>query len=230
MIQKLQEREKAITLRKKGYSYREILEHVPVAKSTLSLWLGEVGLSKKQKQRITEKRIAAALRGARSRYEERVRRTQRIKESARREITSISARELHIIGVMLYWAEGSKEKEARPGSRAYFTNSDPEMIKVFLRWLLESCSIPRVQIVLEIYIHESHKDRIGQVIAFWASVTRFPRNHFTRIYFKKNKIKTNRTNTGENYHGLLRVAVLKSADLNRRIAGCIEGVVQCMNS
>jgi len=30
-------KEKAINLRKKGYSYSEILEEVPVAKSTLSL-------------------------------------------------------------------------------------------------------------------------------------------------------------------------------------------------
>jgi len=46
---------KAIELRKKGLSYSEILKCVPVAKSTLSLWLRSVGLSKKQRQRLTDK-------------------------------------------------------------------------------------------------------------------------------------------------------------------------------
>lgn len=55
MIQKIEEKKKAIELRKQGLSYREILEQIPVAKSSLSLWLRSVGLSKKQKQRLTEK-------------------------------------------------------------------------------------------------------------------------------------------------------------------------------
>src|SRR5437016_6249903 len=35
-------REKAIALRREGYSYREIREQVPVSKSSLSLWLRDV--------------------------------------------------------------------------------------------------------------------------------------------------------------------------------------------
>ena len=53
----------AIELRKAGLTYSEILSKIPVAKSTLSDWLYSVGLSKKQKQRITEKRLAASLKG-----------------------------------------------------------------------------------------------------------------------------------------------------------------------
>lgn len=52
-------KEKAINLRKRGFSYSEILEQIPVAKSTLSSWLHSIGLSKKQKQRLTEKKLAS---------------------------------------------------------------------------------------------------------------------------------------------------------------------------
>ncbi len=38
------EKEKAIALRKQGKTYSEILAKIPVAKSTLSLWLHDVGL------------------------------------------------------------------------------------------------------------------------------------------------------------------------------------------
>jgi hypothetical protein len=49
MIPKFTEKEKAIKLRKSGATYSEVLREVPVSKSTLSLWLRDVGLSKTQK-------------------------------------------------------------------------------------------------------------------------------------------------------------------------------------
>jgi transposase len=55
---------KAILLRKQGKTYREILIEIPIAKSTLSDWLRSVELSKPQKQRYTQLRKEAALRGA----------------------------------------------------------------------------------------------------------------------------------------------------------------------
>lgn len=55
MIFKSKLKEKAVALRKEGKVYSEILKEVPVAKSTLSLWLRDVGLAKAQKQRITQK-------------------------------------------------------------------------------------------------------------------------------------------------------------------------------
>ena len=39
---------KTQNLRREGMTYSEILKIIPVAKSTISLWLREVGLSKKE--------------------------------------------------------------------------------------------------------------------------------------------------------------------------------------
>ena len=63
MIEKTQEKQRAITLRKQGLSYNEILKKVPVSKSSLSLWLRSVGLAKEQKQRLTEKKLTSMKRG-----------------------------------------------------------------------------------------------------------------------------------------------------------------------
>ena len=49
MITKIKEKEKAIKFRKEGFFYSEILKKVPIAKSTLSLWLRSVGLTERQK-------------------------------------------------------------------------------------------------------------------------------------------------------------------------------------
>jgi len=227
MIQKIEEKNKAIELRKQGLSYREILEQIPVAKSSLSLWLRSVGLSREQKQRLTAKKLASALRGAKRKKEIRIAITNEIKAKARKEVGRLTKRELWLIGIALYWGEGNKEKEYHPGSATQFSNSDPYMIKLFLRWLFKIIKIPEEKIKFQIYIHENHKDNINRVINYWSSHTGFSRDNFQHVYFKKNKIKTNRKNTGDNYYGLLRIGIKDSSSLNRKIAGWTEGI--CKN-
>lgn len=82
-------KEKAISLRKQGLSYSEILKRIPIAKSTLSLWLHNIGLSKKQYQRLTEKKLAAMRRGARRKHEIKVEKIIKIKKSARQEVKKL---------------------------------------------------------------------------------------------------------------------------------------------
>lgn len=223
-MSKPREKEKAIKLRKRGYSYSEILKKVPVAKSTLSLWLRSVGLAKRQKQRLTEKRLAAARRGAWARREERIRITRRIKNKAQGEIGRISRRDLWMIGTALYWAEGAKEKPYFSGTATKFDNSDPEMIKFFLRWLKEILGISFSDITLSLSIHETADWRNAR--EYWAGIIGIEEERI-RVYFKRSKPKTNRRNTGKDYHGLIRIHVNKSTNLNRKIAGWIEGV--CKN-
>ena len=79
-------KEKALILRKEGSSYNEILMQVPVAKSTLSLWLRSVGLSKVQKQRLTDKKRASRERGWKAWNKIRVEKSQFIKQLAKEEI------------------------------------------------------------------------------------------------------------------------------------------------
>lgn len=224
MVSKFIEKNKAIELRKQGLSYREILQKVPVAKSTLSLWFKSVDISESQKQRLTQKKLLAALRGAKKRKEQRIQITQYIKESAIRDISKITKRELWLMGIMLYWAEGSKEKEGKWGTGVIFNNSDPYMIKLFLKWLLEIIEIIPQDIKFEIYVHENHKKNLKRIRKFWSRVTGFSMSNFNSVYFKKNKINTKRKNTGDRYYGLLRIKVRASSALNRKIFGWIEGI------
>jgi len=171
---KIQEKAKAIKLRKQGFSYSEILKQIPAAKSTLSLWLRSVGLAKKQKQRLTEKRLAAALRGAKAKKDYRLAVTKEIKDKARSEIGKLSERELWLIGTALYWAEGAKQKEHNVSQKVKFSNSDPEAIQIFLKWLLDICKISKENIHFRICLHENNKERLNDVRKYWSKVTQFP--------------------------------------------------------
>ncbi len=206
-------KEKAIALRREGWSYREIMAQVPVAKSTISLWLRSVGLSVPQKQRLTEKKLMAIKRGAEAKHQQRIVATREIVEIAKKEIGSISRREFFLIGAMLYWAEGSKQKDHYPSSRVIFTNTDPDMICIFLRWLKEICNRNPDDIILELYIHELHKGRTLEIVDFWAATIKCDPSAFRHIYYKKGNPKT------------LRISVKSSTFLNRKIAGWTQGVV-----
>lgn|SRR5680860_148133 len=224
MSNKIALKEKAITLRKQGLSLSEVLKEIPVAKSTLSLWFKSVGLSKAQKQRLTEKRIKSALKGAMVRKKQRIDLTDKIYSESEKEIGSISKRDLWLIGIALYWAEGSKEKDYSPGSGAKFSNSDPVMVKLFLLWLCRCCNISKKDIVFEIYIHDGDKKRVKEVITYWSKQTGVSENRFDRIYYKRDKINTKRKNIGALYFGVLRVNIKRSSTLVRKIKGWVDGI------
>ena len=220
----INEKQEAIDLRKKGKTYSEILKEVPVAKSTLSEWFRDVKLSKPEFQKLTEKRLLAAKRGGEAKRVQRIEKIKTIREQSLKDITHISKRELWLIGTALYWAEGSKEKEYSPGVGLKFNNSDPKMIRLFIIWLNKICGISNKDIVLEIYIHKNSKNNIELVRKYWAKTTGFPIAKLCRIYYKRNKIKTNRKNIGDLYYGGIRVKVKSSSTLVRQIAAWSDGI------
>ncbi len=225
MIPKLDEKTKAIELRKQGLSYNEILERIYVAKSTLSLWLREYGLSRRQKQRLTEKKLAAAKRGGLAKKNNRIKAEIEIKKLAARDITELNDYELMLVGTALYWAEGSKQKEHRPSVGVVFSNSDLDMLKVFLRFLQRICNIGENEIIFEIFIHQSADHIDAQ--RWWSDRLNISLDKLQRIYFKRNSTKrTYRKNVGSEYHGQLRIWVRNSVNLNRKIAGWTSGIVQ----
>ena len=226
---KSNEKEKAVKLRKEGKTYSEILVEIPIAKSTLSEWLKSVQLATPQKQRITKKRLAAARRGAEARRNTRLNELQKHIIKGRSHIGKLSARELWLVGISLYWAEGSKQRDTNLSSGVILGNSDFEMIQVFMHWL-RLMHVPESAYWFELYVHESRKTDVLAFRMWWAKQLNVPANQITRVYFKKGNIKTNRTNIGNSYHGLIRIRVKSSTILNRKINGWVHGIVASLGS
>ncbi len=221
VVQKEVEKIEALRLRGKGFSYREILEKVPVAKSTLSLWLRNVGLSNRQKQRLTDKKLAAMKRGWKNAQWIKIKRSLEIRKNAEAELSSLSKRERWLSGIMLYWAEGSKERVLGKAPGIRFSNSDVAMLVLFRSWLMEFLDVRKEQLRYELYIHENADWSAAK--KFWASKLHISKDSI-RVYFKRNHPKPNRRNIGSSYQGLIRICVLKSISSSRKISGWIGGV------
>ncbi len=217
-------KQRAIFLRQEGKTYSEILREIPVAKSTLTIWLREVGLAKEQIQIISEKRIAAQKKGANARREIRQRRQEQLYTEAAKDISYINERDLFLLGIALYWAEGTKEKARNSGSGVSFNNMDPRMIRLFIKWLINCAKVEKDRICFEIYLHETSKQRINDVRAYWSNEISFSLEYFEKVYFKQGSINTNRKNTGLLYYGVLRVKVRASSDLLRRLEGWVRAI------
>lgn len=228
MQAKEDDKARAISLRKEGRTYSEILIQIPVAKSTLSLWLRDVGLSKRQQQCLTKARLVASKRGGESRRLQRIEKTNRILTDAKKDIRRISQRELFLIGAVLYWAEGTKEKEYRPGARVEFSNSDPSMLRVFKTWLIESAKLTEADIRYEIYLHETSKGRLQEIKRYWSRELRIPLASLGTVYLKRGLLKTNRKNTKNGYYGLVKLRVRSSSSLARSLRGWAEGISESL--
>jgi hypothetical protein len=75
-------------------------------------------------------------------------------EAATQSLGDLTERELVIAGVVAYWAEGTKRKPWNPQDRVVFTNSDVDMIRLFLRFL-ELSEVTPDRLRLRLSIHES---------------------------------------------------------------------------
>lgn len=217
-------RQKAVQLRKEGRTYSEILSEIKVAKSTLSLWLRDVGLAKRQIQRITNKSIQARLRGAKAKRERRIKRTEEIYQESSRDIQSFSERDLFILGIALYWAEGGKDKEYRPGVNLKLGNTDARMVIVFIKWL-EYLGYKKERMIFSLYIHRNSDDNVERSVSFWLKQLDISKDRL-KVYYKKCNPKSNRKYRNIVYNGLLHVALRASSEVVRRIEGWVRRINQ----
>jgi hypothetical protein len=223
---KSDKREEVRKLRYKGFSYSEIRQFIHVSKSSLSLWLKDIILTEEQIKRLRRKGEVARLLGSKALKDARIKRQKRIISKAISEVKPLNISDLWLVGVMLYWAEGAKQKEYHPSQRVCFSNSDPAMLILFLSWLRRCLCINPEDILLEIYIHETYKRTREELLKYWSNTTELPLGKFNKVYYKKNKVHSYRKNRGEGYHGVLRISVKRSTDLNRQITGWIYGVCE----
>lgn len=68
----------------------------------------------------------------------------------------------HRAGCMLYWAEGSKGR-----NRVIFTNSDVDMMRLFLRFLREFYDVPDGRVRLSVNCHLGNGLEVEEIEDWW---------------------------------------------------------------
>jgi transposase len=213
-------RERARELRGQGWTYNEIQAELGCSKSSVSLWVRDLPHPEPrctpEEQRARMNAGLARLRAEQDQVREET------KRAAAADIGKLSDRELFLVGVGLYWAEGAKDKPYSHREQVLFVNSDPGMISVFLAWL-DLLQVERERLRFRVMIHESAD--VPGAEHYWADHVGADGGSFNKTTLKKHNPKTVRKNVGDTYRGCLVIYVLQSADLYRRIEGAWYGIV-----
>jgi len=216
---KPKEKNLARQLRSQGLSLNEITKQLGLTKSSVSLWVRDIVLTPAQKKTLSEKGVSKELiekrRATRLLHENN--RRQLIVDTARKEIHKLSDKELWLIGIMLYWAEGGKTQR----NMVRFTNSDPEMIKIMMAFLRRICQVPEQKFRCHIHIHP-HLN-YHQAERYWSSVAKVPLSKFFKTYRIRSKAGKHQRDSLP--FGTLDVYVCDTK-LFLKICGWVKGVFQ----
>ncbi len=209
--------QKAIDLRKKGYSVSDISTNLHVSKGSVSTWVRSVALTNKQrsilKYRSYTPEIIEKRRQTRIKNEMEKRESIILNHSI--EISKIDKNMLKMIGIALYWGEGAKTMKGM----ARISNSDPSIIKIGMRFFREICGVDNLRFRAHIHIHS--KEAVASAEKYWSDITGIPIAQFYKTYHIKSKSSKNTKNNLK--YGTIDIGVCDTS-LLLKILGWIEGL------
>lgn len=213
-------REKAVDLRKNGKTYSEIqnILGVKIPKGTLSYWLKSVILSERHKIRI-QKCVLNNIHKARPLA------IAVNKEKRRCYLAVLWKKNIHLKELfvdkniakaalaMLYWGEGAK---SRSGS-VLFGNSDPHMIKIFLKLLkiVYDADLKKLRCTVQCRADQD----VGYLRRFWSKTTNIPLSQFLKTQIDPRTIGKKTKKKG--YKGVCRIDYY-SADVYNELSTIIQ--------
>jgi hypothetical protein len=224
-------REQAISLRIEGKSYNEILATIGVPKSTLSSWLRDVTLPQKAKERLDSRVRQGLLNGLIKRNKAQTKiaqeRSSSTRAASKKEIKdTLSLYELKLLGTALYWAEGYKRTKVlngveRTAHTISFVNADPEMIALFIKFLVEVMEISSTSIRLYMRLYP----QINEIEAkkYWMKITGLDKKHFQKTTNIISKSSSGIRPFNRLPWGTLQVEVCDTKQFHR-LMGWIEGM------
>lgn len=211
------EKVKARKLRRQGRSIKEIESILGIRRSSISLWVRDIELTTQQKSRLSARGLAFEVmerrRQTRWANETKIRTT--FLEQGLNDILKLSDIDIMMLGLGLYWGEGSKTSR---GS-IELSNTDPRIIQIHVLFLRKCLGFSVSKIHGHVGLH-SHLS-IKKAEKYWADISGIPLSQF-----QKTSIQKSRAGNGERDRlpfGTFSVGVYDTA-ARVRLEGWIQGV------
>jgi len=85
---------------------------------------------------------------------------------------------LDMVGLALWWAEGDKNRW-----RVCVTNSDPDVIRLFVQWMREVYNVPMRKFRAQIHVHQDTDSTKAQ--RFWRRIIGIAKEQFSKTSVKR---------------------------------------------
>ena len=214
-----EDKQEAIKMRIEGKSYSEISKTLNVPKSTLSYWLKDVRMTaektKALRERSSKAGFNALLKRNKSQKIEAKKRAEAIIKKSINEINQINLENLRLIGSALYAGEGGKSK-----NRVDFTNSNPQIIKIIMRFFREVCGVNKNKFRIQLAIHD--ENRIEDAREYWSRITEIPTSQFMKVSLALSKYSKKKRKNRLPY-GTVQIRI-SDVELFHKIYGWIQGI------
>ena len=184
-------------LRARGFSFREIGLRLGIAKSSASLWTRNVRLDKEARLRLKRVSDKGTRKGRRNYLANLRAKESQMRQLVDEEFKSISTFDQNTLKVflaLLFWCEGSKRL-----SDLRFTNSDPAMIAIFLKFFRSTFILNEKLFRCSLHLHSYHNEQ--KQLDYWSKITHIPKSQFIKVYQKPRGGKR----IHEGYQGCLSV-------------------------
>lgn len=226
MVQK-HKKEKAFAMRLEGKSYGEIMKALDLpSKGTLSGWFRKIKLTPEARRKLRKNTLIAWKQKFFKFNKERTERinseNKMITSEAAKSVPKLSRRDLLLIGSALYWGEGTtREYKYNQMHRIAFSNSNPDMIRIFMKYLREVLNVNDQKIHPEIQLHPNIGENKAK--AFWSNITNLPQSKF---YTYRPVNKSSKFIRPKHFlpYGTLNLRVYKR-QLFYRVRGYIQGII-----
>ncbi|MCX6787962.1 MAG: hypothetical protein NT108_02235 [Candidatus Kaiserbacteria bacterium] len=188
------DKQEAFVLRRRGKSYLEIRKALKIPKGTLSGWFSTVDWSKQIKERLASQAQdqhttrLIDLNRVRGQHLKKV--YEEAREEARVEFNEMKYNPLFIAGLMLYWGEGDKLTKYSTA----ITNTDPDLIRLYVFFLKNACRIPEEKIRAHVLIYPDLSDEDCR--KYWSHESSVNLSQFTKSTIIVGRHKTRRIKYG----------------------------------
>jgi transcriptional regulator with XRE-family HTH domain len=202
--------------REQGLSIKEIERRLGVSRSSVSLWVRDIELTREQQLALLDRNPAYnRQRAGQEAYAAICRDRRRGWQDEGREL-ACAGDLLHVAGCMLFWAEGSRDRNV-----VKFTNSDPAMATFFVNFLRGCFDLSNDAIRIDCNLFADHAERQREIEDFWLETLGLPktclRKTIVNVYSKySQKKRRNRLP-----YGTVRINVHST-----RVAQHIYGAIQ----
>src|SRR3989338_11284613 len=218
MKSRLEDKYKAIELRRKGFTYKDIMKEIRVSKSLLSGWFRFLKLSQEEEDQLNYRAQAnrdnGNSRAAISNRKKRIIREETAFKEAGEIFENFKNDPQFILGIGLYWAEGSKRTSA-----FQFINSDLEIIRFMISWIRKYLLISEDRISLRIFTHEDF--RLEKYEDFWKNELGLISEQLKKTCYKPNT-RHGIFKKNPYYKGCARIEISKGISELRKMTGLIK--------
>lgn len=221
----IEDQKKAKEYRSQGKSIKEISFLLKKPQSSISNWVRNVELTTDQEAHLKSKNPIWT-------KEHRLKASKNCVETwrERRKVFQnqgrLLAKEMNtdfIAGIMLYWAEGSKNRNVLK-----FSNTDVHMMKFFVKFIFNFFEIKQEDINLKINCHLNNGITLDQIENFWLTELNLSKSTLYKTFIERKRVVSG-IRKNRHLYGVCCISINKT-EIVQKIFGAIQEYIGFKNT